>query len=92
MLRAVLLSLCAAASQAYVLTGMAIKSAPPLARATTPQAMLPNTNALATVSMPTTMALADDNTLLLGSGGLIFAIFLFAVVGTVVINFGIRKK
>ena len=35
---------------------------------------------------------ADDNTLLLGSGGLIFAIFLFAVVGTVVINFGIRKK
>jgi len=37
--------------------------------------------------------IADDtSSLLLASGGLISAIFLFAVVGTVVINFGIIRK
>lgn len=42
--------------------------------------------------MPSTMMIAEDSSLFLASGGLVFAIFLFAVVGTVIINFGIRKK
>ena len=43
-------------------------------------------------SIPTTMAVAENETLLLASGGLISFIFLFVVVGTIVTNFGIMKK
>ena len=86
------LMMMVAATEAFMLTG--VKRAPMLARTSAPQAMVADT-ALTTVStniadIPSSMLVADN--LLLASGGLIFAIFLFAVVGTVVINFGIMKK
>jgi hypothetical protein len=45
----------------------------------------------ASASLPTTTTIAEGEVLLF-SGALIGAIFLFAVVGTVVVNFGIRKR
>jgi hypothetical protein len=48
----------------------------------------------ASVVLPTTMTIADggDSGTLVLVAGVFGLIFLFAVVGTVVVNFGIRKK
>ena len=88
MLRSLLLAF-AAAAEAFVVNAP-IKSVPALgrARALTPQAMVPET---ALASFPTTL-IADDTLLLGGSAALISAIFLFVVVGTVVVNFGVMKN
>ena len=98
MLRVTLLALAACAAEAFVLTGHLKQSAPPLMqaqRAPAPQAMLsPDLSALATLegaSLPSTMSLAEGE-LPLAAGGLIFFLFIFLVVGTVVVNFGIMKK
>ena len=94
MLRATLIALAASAAEAFVLTGMKATNTPLMQtqRAPAPNAMLAPETALATVNtMPSTMNLAEGE-LLLGSGGLIFFLFLFIVVGTVVVNFGIMKK
>jgi len=85
------------ATEAFMVTAGIAR--PVLSRVTQPQAMAPDL-ALTTINaMPTSMMIADEaagggaDILLLGSAaGLFSAIFLFAVVGTVVINFGIMKK
>jgi hypothetical protein len=62
-------------------------------RSSTPTMVVTPDLSGASVMLPATL-IADDSgsTLLLASGAIIAALFLFAVVGTVVINFGIRKK
>ena len=91
MLRALLIAVFAAFSEAFMLTGARMKpNLAPATRAASPAMMAPETtSALATLP---SMLVAEDSTLLFASGTIISAIFLFAVVGTVVINFGIRRK
>mmetsp|Transcript_7860 Transcript_7860/g.18714 ORF Transcript_7860/g.18714 Transcript_7860/m.18714 type:complete len:89 (+) Transcript_7860:31-297(+) len=77
---------CASAFQ----MGVAPMVRAPMARAAAPQAMfVPDMPMVA--SLPTTSVLADS-TLLLASGGLTGFLFLFVVVGTIVVNFGIIRK
>jgi hypothetical protein len=93
-MRAFILAVCACATEAFVITA-GMKRSPTLshARSHQVQAMAPDVALTSLNSLPTTVMIADDtSSLLLASGGLISAIFLFAVVGTVVINFGIIRK
>ena len=66
------------------------KAKTPFMRSAAQPAMM-SPDALAPLAtLPTTTVLADD-TLLFASGSIIGFVFLFAVVGTVIVNFGIRK-
>lgn len=90
MFKIVLLALSSTMAAAFQVVGT-IKPQVNL-RASSPATMLvPDATANVMASFPSTMMVAD-NTLLLASGGLIGFIFLFAVVGTIVTNFGIMKK
>jgi len=91
-MRALILAVFACACEAFIITA-GVKRSPsiPMSRVSETRAMAPDVT-LAPVNLPTSVMIADDSSLLLASGGLIFSLFLFAVVGTVVINFGIRKK
>ena len=85
-----LLSLLSFAAAAAFQVGIAPAVKAPLRSAAAPTMLAPEA-AMALATFPTTM-LAEDNTILLASGGLIGFFFVFAVVATIVINFGIMKK
>jgi len=59
----------------------------PLRTSTPPTMLVPDVPTLA--SLPTTLIADDTSSLLLASGALFSFLFLFIVVGTVVVNFGI---
>jgi len=90
-MRAFILAVFACATEAFVIT-TGIKPTLSPARSSQVQAVAPDVALAPLTSMPSTMMIAEDSSLFLASSGLVFAIFLFAVVGTVIINFGIRKK
>jgi hypothetical protein len=79
-----------ALAQGFVVTG--VKPSITAPRTASPAMVAPDGAMITTLNTMTTMTVAEDNTLLLASGGLIGFLFLFAVVGTIVTNFGIMKK